>query len=101
MFRSYDTFAALEDSSWENIMSRLHLSRAASVAAAPTTRNFGGESDYDSLLEYFQAPWSLLRAVGGDRSYEGKTGYNLFTLIRLGNLFTRTNPVSLNEKNDS
>jgi hypothetical protein len=96
-FRSHNSFAALTDSSWEDAFGRRTLSKTAHMTARTPPRQVGGEPVYENFLEYFQAPWSLLRVVFVDSSYEGKTGYNLFTLMRLGNLFSRIHPVSLKE----
>ena len=89
MYRTCPEFASLKDSSWAADDVRIQLSHAAvstSVSSSISQRT-------DHMLECFEAPWSLLQIVRRDVAYQGKSGYNLFTLLRLGTLFANTMPV--------
>lgn len=44
-------------------------------------------------LEDHEAAWALLQAVAMDNKYLEQTEYNAFKLIRLGNQFSKDDPV--------
>ena len=91
MVRSWDKFALLEDSSWATIKTRTLL---GDIAKASYLSSISPGSNSDNMLEYLEVPWSLLNVVNRDVAYLEKSGYNLFTLLRLGNLFAQAHPVS-------
>jgi hypothetical protein len=88
---SQSSFDKLEDESWELIGARKFLGEEASSHSNSVDSKtvFGN----DRALEDFEAPWSLLQAVSMDSKYLGETRYNFFTLIRLGNKYSRVEPV--------
>lgn len=85
-------FKKLDSTSWAVINDRQALSREAIAL----TEHDGDEASiiFDSIdLEEYEAAWSVLQAVCMDATYVKKTAYNLFTLIRLGNVFAHREPV--------
>ncbi len=84
-------FKQLVASSWEDVTIRESVGHSATL-----TRPDGYEDIFLSRfadLEDYEAAWGVLQAVSMDRTYLKKTEYNLFTLIRLGNSFSRQDQV--------
>jgi hypothetical protein len=85
-------FAQLKASSWEESRDLQAVSREA----ISLTEYDGDERSiaFENIdLEDYEAAWSILQAISMDSTYLKKTAYNLFTLIRLGNKYSRRGPV--------
>ena len=91
LVKARDDFSKLADSSWENLEGRGSLCREAASTYALTEKDLPGET---LPLEEYEAAWALLQAVAMDAKYLGRTEYNLFTLMKLGNRFSKEDPVS-------
>ena len=87
-----NSFRQLSDESWENIETRKFLGQESSSHSNTVDNKTVFPGD-DRTLEDFVAPWSLLQAASTDPTYLGETRYNFFTLIRLGNKYSRAEPV--------
>ncbi len=87
-------FKQLTATSWEDVTIRESVSRSATA--------FTDLDRYDDIflsrgadLEDYETAWSILQAVSMDRTYLKKTEYNFFTLIQLGNSFSREDQVMI------
>lgn len=84
-----DDFFQLAESSWEDTARRESLASSGSSSV-----QYDQSTDSQMIdLEDYEAAWSVLQAVSMDRVYLAKTAYNLFTLLSLGNSFSKSEPV--------
>ncbi|KAH9215926.1 hypothetical protein DL95DRAFT_388239 [Leptodontidium sp. 2 PMI_412] len=85
-----DDFFQLAESSWEDTARRESLASSGSSSV-----QYDQSTDSQKIdLEDYEAAWSVLQAVSMDRVYLTKTAYNLFTLLSLGNSFSKSEPTS-------
>jgi hypothetical protein len=89
-----DDFSHITDSSWEDLGIRNSLCRMAAATHAVAENDLPGEI---LSLEDHEAAWALLQAVAMDNKYLEQTEYNAFKLIRLGNQFSKEDPVCSGE----
>ncbi|KAL2062626.1 hypothetical protein VTL71DRAFT_5698 [Oculimacula yallundae] len=88
LVRTRDDFCRLDDTSWDDTARREYLAMSGSSSV-----QYEGSGDGFKLQDY-EAAWSALQAISMDRVHLSKTAYNLFTLIRLGNSFSKYDPTS-------
>jgi len=86
-----DDFSKLANSSWDNLDIRGSLCLEASSTHDLTENCLSGEN---SALEEYEAAWALLQAMAMGTKYLGRTEYNPFTLLKLGDRFSKDDPVS-------
>jgi hypothetical protein len=87
--KTRDDFLDLEESSWQDIGKRESISRAAT-----SFEQYNGDvSELNVTSEDYEAPWSVLQAISMDMTYLTRTTFNLFSLIRLGNVFAKSEQV--------
>ncbi|KAH7324047.1 hypothetical protein BKA65DRAFT_511966 [Rhexocercosporidium sp. MPI-PUGE-AT-0058] len=85
-----DDFFQLAESSWEDTARRESLALSGS-----SSLQHDDNTDSQKIgLEDYEAAWSALQAISMDRVYLTRTAYNLFTLLRLGNAFSRSDAKS-------
>jgi hypothetical protein len=90
LLKARDDFSQLADLSWEDLSTRNSLCRMAAATHALAENDLPGEI---FPLEDHEAAWALLQAVAMDNKYLERTEYNAFKLIRLGNQFSKEDPV--------
>ncbi|KAK0123923.1 hypothetical protein ONS95_008913 [Cadophora gregata] len=90
LVRTRNDFARLSESSWEDTARRESLSLSGSSFI-----EHDGNAEIPTLhLADYEAPWAVLQVVSMDTAYMSKTAFNLFSLIRLGNDFSKSEPAS-------
>jgi hypothetical protein len=91
LVQTNNEFSRLDASSWTDVTKRHLISREAI-----STSQYNGDITIISgmNLEDYESAWSVLQAVSMDPTYIKPTTYNLFTLLDLGNKFSKQQPVS-------
>lgn len=92
LIKTRDDFSHLANSSWEDLDVRGSLCREAASTYVLTENELPGEI---LPLEEYETAWAVLQAVAMDAKYLGRTEYNFFKLIQLGNSAVKEDPVSL------
>jgi len=92
LIKTRDDFSKLANSSWDNLDVRGSLCREAASTHVLTENDL---TDETLPLEEYETAWAVLQAVAMDAKYLGRTEYNFFRLIQLGNRAVKEDPVSL------
>ena len=88
-----------EAKSWDDTSLRHFLSVEAAKNQRDTCEN--SRSEMLSMFHDFHLPWRLLQIVATSEVYEKRTAYNLFALLRIGNEYSHTDPVSSSQAQPS
>ncbi|TVY47817.1 hypothetical protein LOCC1_G003937 [Lachnellula occidentalis] len=91
LIKSRDDFSKLANTSWENLDVRGSLCKEAASSYVLNENVLPGET---LLLEEYETAWAVLQAVAMDAKYLGRTEYNFFKLIQLGNRAVKRDPES-------
>ncbi|TVY58551.1 hypothetical protein LCER1_G003292 [Lachnellula cervina] len=89
LIKTRDDFSHLANSSWEDLDVRGSLCREAASTYVLTENELPGEI---LPLEEYETAWAVLQAVAMDAKYLGRTEYNFFKLIQLGNSAVKEDP---------
>lgn len=88
LIHTVDDFKLLSGPIWENTSSRESISRSAI-----SLERHQGDMATEIDLEDYESAWAVLQLVSMDSIYLTKTAYNIFSLMRLGNRYSKIDQV--------